>query len=500
VTVANPFLGSERAKMRAVWRADPVLYVHQRFGAEPDPSQIELLEAFGNRDPAFARIATQSCAGTGKTTGLAWCTLNFMECWGDADNDPQGLAISITKDNLQDYFVKECAKWIGRAPGLDELLDLNSSRLAIRGRERTGFISFRSFPKNPDTDTIGKTLSGLHGRYIIQVLDEVGAMPPAVGRTADQAEDVDQEFFKILATGNPVSNDGLLFEIATNLRDRWKLIVVTGDPDDPKRSPRVPLDKARKAIAQYGRDAAWVRIYILGLFPLTALNKFLGPDDIRAAQMRAYGTAEYAWAQNRLGIDPARFGDDRTGFVRRQGRVMFDSQHLRGATSSQIAARAALLHSQTPFDLIIIDSGGPNSGGVFDQINKAGMPVIEVASSGESPDPRCFNLRAYMHWTLAQWVKTGGQLPKDEAMCREALAATYDFKNGRLIVEDKDDIKARLQASPDLWDSAGLTMAVPDAPKAMGLTADHPYAQAHALIHPPAQDEPPMQPDWSFRR
>lgn len=486
------------ALQHRLWGADAVRYAYERFGFVADPSQRELLVALPSQAEQDLRIATQSCANTGKTAGLAIGSLWFMETQGDFANHhyPQGIAASITESNLRDYYIKELATWIARSrpvggiPTLDRILDLNSERLALRDYESKAFIAFRTFPKNADANSVGATLAGLHGKYVIQILDELGAQPKPVVRTVEQAREAGQRFFKVLGAGNPVTEDGALYEIATNLRHLWKLIVVTGDPDVVNRTTRIPIEVARERIATYGRDAAWVRIYTLGLFPLTAINKFLGPDDITVAQRRSYQKPDIEWAENRLGIDPARFGDDRTGFVRRQGRMMWPSWNMRDATSSQISSFAADLNATEgvgPFDLVIVDAGGPNSGGLVDQLKQAlgESRVLEISSSGKSPDPRCHNLRAYMHENAARWVKSGGQLPPagtDESMMQEALAPMYDHKNGKMIVEGKDALKdvGRLGRSPDLWDAACLTFAIPDAPKAIKLPYDHAMARYSA--------------------
>jgi hypothetical protein len=500
---ASDITPEQRATMRdhvIRWRRDPAAFCVEQFKVTLDPAQVEFCAALGSPKPEHQRIAMQAAAGTAKSAMLAMGTLWFSTVWGDAKWAPCGAAVSISEKNLHDNFVKELAIWRGRSALCTRLLDLNSKRLALVDRPDTGFISFRSFPDGADENAIGATMSGLHGPYVWQVIDEAGDVPPAIGRTTEQARTKDSIFCKTAVGGNPVSTEGLLHEIATNLRHLWHLIVVTGDPDDPRRSPRVPIEKARLAIETYGRENAWVRIYILGLFPLTALNKFLGPDDITRAMRRNYSLHDYVWAQNRLGVDPARFGDDRTGFVRRQGVVMWRSQHLRGATSSEIAAFAANLNAMPgvgPFDLVLVDAGGPNSGGAIDQMRAARLNVLEVHSSGKPPDEKFWNNRAYMEWQAAEWVKQRGQFPDDRDMAREAVASTYDFKNGKLIVQSKDDIKGLPGGiSPDLWDSGKLTFAVPDAPKGMGVPAGHP------MMGPFDRDEPHIgvmdtMPPWA---
>jgi hypothetical protein len=453
------------------WREKPDEFAVEQFSTpgEPlklDPVQYSLFAALASDAPEHQRIAMQAAAGTAKTAGLAMSSLWFMVCCGDRDWRPQGRAISVSEKNLRDNYVKELAMWRARSPLCMKLLDLNTEKLALRGEEERGFIAFRSYSQGASDDEAGNTLSGLHGRYTLQIIDEAGSQPPAIGRKAEQAREAGSVFCKVLVAGNPDSNDGLLHEIATALRDQWTLFEITGDPDDPQRSPRYPLEKARKEIETYGRDNAWVRIYTLGKFPLTALNKFLGPDDISRAQRRNLHEEDFDWCQNRLGIDPARFGDDRTGFVRRQGRMMWASRHIRGCNTGEIAGIASVMNMESPFDVVAIDMGGENSGGVFDQLKMSGLPVVGVYSSGKAPDPKFFNMRAYMHYQAAQWVKTGGQLPQDAALAKEAMAAIFDYKNGKLYVEPKADIKKRLGGdSPDLWDSAQLTFWTPDQPK-----------------------------------
>ena len=54
-----------------VWRNDPVLFVKEMFGAEPDAWQAEALQALVTND----RIAIRSGHGVGKSTFLAWALI-----------------------------------------------------------------------------------------------------------------------------------------------------------------------------------------------------------------------------------------------------------------------------------------------------------------------------------------------------------------------------------------------------------------------------------------
>ena len=63
------------------------------------------------------------------------------------------------------------------------------------------------------------------------------------------------------------------------------------------------------------------------------------------------------------------------------------------------------------------------------------------------------------------WIRKGGALPPDTS--QELIAAltrtTYSFRGDRLLLEPKDQVKARLGYSPDDADAFALTFAQPVA-------------------------------------
>jgi len=65
---------------------------------------------------------------------------------------------------------------------------------------------------------------------------------------------------------------------------------------------------------------------------------------------------------------------------------------------------------------------------------------------------------------MADWVKRGGSLPPIPELVQELTSPTYTFNQGKLQLEDKDQIKARIGRSPDLADALALTFALPDQP------------------------------------
>jgi hypothetical protein len=74
-----------------------------------------------------------------------------------------------------------------------------------------------------------------------------------------------------------------------------------------------------------------------------------------------------------------------------------------------------------------------------------------------------------MWFEMADWIKTRGSLPNIPELIPELTQPQYYFApSGKLMLESKDQIKKRLQRSPDLADALALTFAWPDQP---GLTS-----------------------------
>jgi hypothetical protein len=264
--------------------------------------------------------------------------------------------------------------------------------------------------------------------------------------------------------GNPTHNEGPLWRACTSERDKWFVVEITGDPDDPMRSPRISKTWAREQIEKYGRDNPWVLVNVFGKFPPSSINSLLGPDDVAMAMRRRVNEEDYEFAQRRLGVDVARFGDDRTVIVPRQGLVMFRPAEMRNARTDEIASRVMLAKSRWKSHVEFVDDTGGYGAGVIDNLLMAGCSPMGVNFSGKSTDPRYLNKRAEMWFAMADWVKRGGSIPNMPELARELTAPTYTFKGGKFCIEEKRQIKERLGFSPDIADALAMTFAMADMP------------------------------------
>jgi phage terminase large subunit len=455
--------------------------VDEEFKASPDPFQEDTLLAFASADPGKQRISMQACTGPGKSTVMSWCGWWFLGTQGEVNEHPKGAAVSVTKENLTANLWAEFNKWQQRSPYFSSAFTWTSSAIFANDHPATWRLDAKAWPKTANADEQGKTLSGLHAKYVVVLIDESGAIPATVLRAGDQALSA-CTFGKMLQGGNPISLDGMLYAAANQLRHQWYVIRVTGDPDDPHawvHSPRLralhkpdatgactcPKCWAAQQIATYGRENPWVKSYILGQFPPASINALLGVEEVEAAMRRQYTRDAYDWSQKRIGVDVARFGDDRTVLFPRQGCAAFRPIILRHQRTTAIAARVAYASKQWGGDvLVLVDDTGHWGHGVIDNLLTANYPAMPITSSDPGINKRYKNRRAEMWLEMAEWVKGGGALPYIPEMIPELTTPTYTFLGGKFLLEEKDQVKMRLGRSPDLGDGLAHTFAIPDQP------------------------------------
>lgn len=451
------------------WREHPegaIHFVQDQFGATPDPDQRAALIAY----QTSPRTAMKASKGTGKTTCLSWCCWHFL-C---VHEDSQIAATSITSDNLRDGLWKEMAVWQNRSPFLLRSFKWHKERIESTQALRAAvwWMAARSWSKSASTQEQSNALAGLHAKRMMFALDEMGGMPRAIMATAEAALTslgIEGGICKLLGAGNPTNLEGPLYDACTTERALWNLIEMTGDPDNPKRSPRVSIQWARDQIKKYGRNSPWVKVNVFGEFPESSLNTLLGPDEITAAMLRHYRSDQYAWSQKRLGIDVARFGDDLSVIFPRQGLVAFRPvamSHPRdSAVSVDLASRIIMAKQKWGSEMELFDSTGGWAAGARDIMHAARLSPISIFYNSPAIDPKYANKRAEMWMLSAEWVKEkGGALPNVPELVGEGSIPQYTYVNGKLLIEPKEHVKERLGRSPNYWDALANTFAFPDQP------------------------------------
>ncbi len=169
-----------------------------------------------------------------------------------------------------------------------------------------------------------------------------------------------------------------------------------------------------------------------------------------------------------LGLDPARFGDDRSALAVRRGRELCSIESWRKEDLMWTASRVSDFINELSPQAVFVDAVGLG-GGVVDRLRQLGHQVIGVNSGARPRRPDKFaNLKAEMWSLMRDWLAEGAIMPDDQNLKADLLAPTYDYDHlGRLRIEGKEDLKRRGLASPDLADALALTFAQPVASRAL---------------------------------
>lgn len=441
------------------WAAEPWVFARQCLGVEPDDWQEETLRAIA---AGHDLIALKASKGPGKSTLLSWIGWWFLV----TKPRPKCVATSVSADNLNDGLWAEMAKWQAQSELLKRTFTWTASRIAYNDEPEHWWMSARTWPKSADATQQAQTLAGLHADHVLFLLDEAGGIPEAVLATAEagmaNADKAAGRSALIAMAGNPTQLDGALYAATVKHRGRWWVKEISGDPDDPKRAKRVSIEWARLQIATYGREHPYVLVNVFGKFPPGQDNALFAANDVIAATKRTLLQAEYIDHPKVLGVDVARFGDDRTVIAMRQGRVLYKLKTFRNLSTMEVAGQVAMIMETQRPAAVFIDQTGLGAG-VVDRLKELQLRVTGIDSGSSPLSNRYLNRRVEMWANAAEWVKTGC-LPDDGELVSELTSPTYSFRSdSKMQLESKKDLKARGKPSPDKADAFVLTFALPVA-------------------------------------
>lgn len=470
--------------LRRAWRDDPERYVRERLGLKPTWQQRKIFAAIA--DPG-AKVSVRSGHGTGKSGALSGTVLWFME----TRDYPKIPCTAPTAHQLRDVLWAELAKWIRAADALSakrgdypslwlsKLFTLTNERLYDPSARGEWFAVARTSSKdNPDA------LQGFHatdaeisddGRTIIHnerdgdagrllfVVDEASGVPDQVFEVAEGA--LSSHAARLLMAANPTKTSGYFADSHHRNRGDYKTIHLKSG-----ESPLVAADYRQKLVRKWGENSNIVRVRADGEFPKQ------DDDVLIALEWAENAIAREAYANEaaeiRVSVDPARFGDDRTVLVVRQGRNLLHIEIHSKQGTMQTVGQARNLRKKYNAKGIWVGVAG--FAGIADRLKELGEYVVEVSEGAEAPKQKPGEefqphlIRDHMWYEGMKWLRDeqpsfAGVDPEiAEDLAGELASIKYTFdSSGRLKVESKDEVKKpkRLGRSPDLADGVLIGLA-----------------------------------------
>jgi hypothetical protein len=347
-------------------------------------------------------------------------------------------------------FLSEIHKWHNKMPmEYQNQFVITKEKVAIVGKEGFQFASLVTASAEHEENLQG----GHSDNYVI---------------LADEASGIEEKVFDVLLgtlstgnagrfvmTSNPLRSSGRFYEVFARDLSRWtKLYFSAYD------SPVINKQHIEDMKEQYGDDSDIFRVRILGRFPRASSTAFFSTEDIDAAVANRIDSRIYSAYPITGGVDVARFGDDKTVFITRQGPKVIDITKYAGLNNMEVVAKLVEYHRKWNHSIINIDAIGVGTG-VYDRSKELRLPVHPVVVSQKSTEPMQYlNLRAQLYGLCREWLQNGADIPKDVDVIKQFNSMEYGFnKKMQIQMMGKKEIKAKGLESPDIVDAICLTFA-----------------------------------------
>jgi hypothetical protein len=247
------------------------------------------------------------------------------------------------------------------------------------------------------------------------------------------------------------------------MRNFWKVRQIDCR-DVAKEEPDMDIADLLQIIHEHGEDSDESRIEVRGMFPSQGDHQLIGPDTVMAAVERKVEVD--IDAPLIIGVDVARFGEDKCVIAFRQGRDANSIrwQDYKKISTVQFARHIAEAIDKYDPDAVFVDGNGVG-GGVVDMLRDMKYNVIEVQSGASADEALQYaNKRTEMWCKMADWLKVG-VIPAIQTLKDDLTSPEYLYKgaDNQKMLEPKDKTKKRGFASPDFADALAMTFAQPVA-------------------------------------
>ena len=440
-----------------IWQQSPETWAREVLGVELTEPQNRFAQSVVENK----RTVVRSANGMGKTHGAAVLLLWFV-------STRKGIVISTapTWSHVKHRLWGEVAKLYRSAK-----MPLGGEFLPDGCRWKLGEY-WEAFGLSTNEES---NFQGGHAEHLLILFDEAQGVAPKIWEAAESMMVGEQA--RWLAIGNPLEPRGD-FHKAFQKPDEWSSVTLSAleHPNYLADAEVIPgavtktwIDERRLA---WGENDPRFQARILGEFPAhgndrVVPNAFLERAENNHARDEGEGV--------HLGVDVARFGSDETVLVVMRDGVLESEERLAGKDGLEVAGAVQVLAKKVGIERkdaktrVHIDPIGVGAS-VIDSLKAAGWRCDPVnfaerprgTYKAECGDMAFSNTRAELWWASRELLRLNRlRIPRRFGQTWEELSEpgyTYDSK-GRLVVEAKDKIKARLGRSPDGADAVCLALA-----------------------------------------
>lgn len=394
------------------------------------------------------QIAIASGHGAAKSAFIAWLTIWFMSC----RPHPQVVTTANTETQLNTKTWRELAKWHKLAANHD-WFEWTATTFYDKANPATWKANAIPWSENNS-----EAFAGTHEESVLIEFDEASKVADIIWEVTDGVLTTQKNIWVVC--GNGTRNVGRFYDCFHKHKKYWKTWNI--DARKCKASTIKGTAYLERLVEQYGgEDSDKTKIRVRGLFPGTATRQLISTESVeKSMDFQAEG---WELLPKVLGCDIARFGENSSVLIFRQGRKVFEPIVLPKQDLMQTAhVIAEEMKKGRPIQTFVDGSG--IGAGVVDRLRQLNFPVVDVNGGNSSLNPRFLNKRCEMWWEMKEFIEGTCELPKDSKLKDELTCVEYDYTDkGRIRLDRKTDIMDQYGFSPDRADALALTFAYPVA-------------------------------------
>jgi hypothetical protein len=254
--------------------------------------------------------------------------------------------------------------------------------------------------------------------------------------------------------GNPTQLSGTFYDAFHRDRAFWKTFTFSSIDSDLVSDTYVETMKGK-----YGEDSNIYSVRVLGEFPDQADDNVISLADCERAVIN--NPSPDPKLPVYVGVDVARFGDDKTVIVVRQGdNVLSMKDYSKRSTMETAGYVQLIINSYKNKEIVVnVDESGLGGGVVdrLEELNTVQNVVINGVNNGsKSSNDGFVNLGCELWWNMRENIKDWG-IPDDEELVGQLSTRKYKMSSGgKIMLERKEQMKERGLASPDKADALSL--------------------------------------------
>jgi len=504
----------EKLEQKKKWKENPLLYFQERLKVSPSTIDWTLNEGYenhiwdGTANPMMEIlnalvqskwVGVESATGTGKTFLAACILLWFLESFENS------LVVTVAPkgEQLSLHLWMEVSKLFPNfnAENNFRLMDLQLQM--IPGTDQWNAVGFTAGVRSEEVKQSATKAQGFHKKDMLIIFEETPGIYQAI-MTAFQNTSVSPHNL-ILALGNPDHQLDSLHKFCTKPSVQHIRIsaldhpnVVTGNAMlIPGATSKMAIERMEE---DYGKLHPMYISRVHGISPAESSSALIKLDWCYKANERGidFKDVKGNWDMSlihgtkKLGVDVANSkAGDKAAIAEGIGNILLHVLDFQCPDSNQLGHQLAnkSISEKIKQEDIAVDGVGVGAGTV-NTLKEHNLHIYDIQSGGapiELPGQveQFNNLRSQMWWQAREDLRRNIViLPNDKDLFAELVMPEWTVRNGKIIVESKQDIKKRLGHSPNKGDAfvywnwvravRGTVAAISDGKKKILNPSDNP--------------------------